>query len=128
MDVIQEGEYIRTWDGIKKIIKVNEGRNITYRGKYLVEPQYRNSYSINAKHILKHSFSIIDLVEVGDYVNGQKIVNITKDPFVKNQIDLWTDRRIPFGHDYEQERFIEKEIEDIVTKDQFDKNKFCPQV
>ena len=73
---IQVGEYIRTLDGIKKIVKINEGKLSTYYGKYIVFPEYKNSKSINVKNIIKHSFNIIDLIEKGDYVNGYKVLDI----------------------------------------------------
>lgn len=33
-------------------------------------------------------------IEVGDYINGDKITNITKDMFIKGQIDIFTDKVI----------------------------------
>jgi len=36
------------------------------------------------------SHNIIDLIEVGDYVNGLKITKIENDPFIKGQINLFT--------------------------------------
>ena len=66
---IQVGEYIRTLDGIKKIVKINEGKLSTYYGKYIVFPEYKNSKSINVKNIIKHSFNIIDLIEIEDLVS-----------------------------------------------------------
>ena len=57
-------------------------------------------------------------------MNGQKITQITKDPFIKDQIDLWTDRTIPYNRDYQKERFIENEIETVVTKEQFSRMEY----
>lgn len=104
MEKIEINEYIRTTDGIKKIIKVNEGSNATYYGKYIVEPKYKGSNSINAKNIIKHSFNIIDLIEEGDYVNGQKVVGVSN---VSGWIDTKEDV-IHKGH-----------IKTILTKEQF---------
>lgn len=118
---IQVGEYIRTTDGIKKIIKANEGSNATYYGKYIVFPEYKNSKSINIKNILKHNFDIRKLIEEGDFVNGNEITQITLDPFIKGQINLWTDieLRDVYG-DYERLKYTSvEEIETIVTKEQF---------
>lgn len=104
MEKIEINEYIRTTDGIKKIIKVNEGSNATYYGKYIVEPKYKGSNSINAKNIIKHSFNIIDLIQEGDYVNGQKVVGVSN---VSGWIDTKEDV-IHKGH-----------IKTILTKEQF---------
>ena len=102
---IQVGEYIRTLDGIKKIVKINEGKLSTYYGKYIVFPEYKNSKSINVKNIIKHSFNIIDLIEKGDFVNGQRVEEKHKDGiFLENM----------------QSFYEEKEIETIVTKEQFE--------
>ena len=101
---IQNGEYIRTKDGIKKIVKINEGKLSTYYGKYIVFPEYKNSKSINVKNITKHSFNIIDLIEEGDYVNGQKAVGVSN-------VSGWIDTK---------EDVIHKDhIKSVVTKEQF---------
>ena len=111
---IKVGEYIRDNKGfIFKVAEIDfdeEANQNYYKGSEICSGCFQEM-------IKKHSLNIIDLIEKGDYVNGQKITKITLDPFIKGQIDLWTDRTIPFGHDYEQERFIENEIETIVTKE-----------
>ena len=66
-DEIKVGEYIRTKSGT--IIKVTK-TNIV--GKY-----YYLDIKENRK-IVKHSSNIIDLIEVGDYVNGELVSKVTK--------------------------------------------------
>lgn len=98
---IREGEYIRTLDGIKKIVKINEGKLSTYYGKYIVFPKYKNSKSINIKNILKHDFDIRKIIEEGDYVNGQKVVGVS---------NVWIDTK---------ENVIHKDhIKSVVTHEQ----------
>lgn len=46
---------------------------------------------------LKQGVKIGVNIKVGDYINGDKIVNITNDMFVKGQIDIFTDATKPFG-------------------------------
>ena len=112
---IEIGEYVRTKSGcIYKIEEISKDKYLLYEKD--TEYKYKAHFS---KDVIVCSKNIIDLIQIGDYVNGQKIVKITKDPFIKDQIDLWTDRIIPFDKDYQQERFIENEIESIVTKEQF---------
>lgn len=124
-DEIMVGEYIRNNKGnIGKVIGIFNGHSlakyhIEFQGLVKVKRQY-----LSIKTIKKHSFNIIDLVEEGDYVNGQKIVMITKDPFIKNQTDLWTGRTISFGQDFEEERFINNDIKSIVTKERFDQMQY----
>ena len=82
IDKIEIGEYIRTIDGyIRKIDNINTGRKITIYGEHILDIPYKNSKSVAKKKIIKHSKNIIDLIEVGDYVNGKLIhkVDIRKD-------------------------------------------------
>lgn len=76
---IQVGEYVRTNNarGIRKVDRINEEATVN---RYLFIDGYDHSDTIygiiRADQITKHSFNLIDLIEVGDYVNGEMI---TKD-------------------------------------------------
>lgn len=109
---IQVGEYIRTLDGIKKIVKINEGKLSTYYGKYIVFPEYKNSKSINVKNIIKHSFNIIDLIEEGDYVNGKEVSVILKDK-EGNTTDVC------YYEEAEEQAYSLGDIKSVLTKEQF---------
>ena len=50
---IKVGEYVRTNDGIFKVTK-----DVTFK-----------------ERIIKHSFNIIDLIEVGDFVNENEVID-----------------------------------------------------
>lgn len=65
---IKVGEYVRYDDGT--IIKVSEE-----------EESYYNYLLKNKKGVFKHSKRIIDLIEVGDYVNGECVdfISTSKD-------------------------------------------------
>ena len=124
---IKSGEFIRTIDGKIGIFDRYSSRNqhSFYKSPFncFIKLQKRKTPLQCARAYIKsHNERKIKLIEVGDYINGQKITKITKDPFVKDQIDLWTDRTIPFDGDYQQERFIESEIETILTKEEFEAN------
>lgn len=82
--MIEVGEYVRTNYGlIEKIKTINKfGIVINHDNKedtisgdinYYTE----NGLEINAEEIMKRSKDIIDLIEVGDYVNGNKVYKIT---------------------------------------------------
>ena len=62
--------------------------------------------------IVKHSFNIIDLIEVGDYVNGKLI---HKTDIRKNSAYIY------YGN---CKTFTEYQIENIVTKEQFESIKY----
>lgn len=117
-EIIEVGEYVRTDTGC--IGKVD---TIYYAGKgnrFYGEELFKNYYSIYygkgeygrfaEERIVKHSKNIIDLIEVGDYVNGVKVINILD----KNEKDFPTCIKC-----INQHCFYEEEIQDIVTKEQY---------
>lgn len=73
-DKIEVGEYVRTKDGyidkVKKIIEPDEYMTERY---YCCETIMASSYK---SEIVKHSKQLIDLIEVGDYVNGREVKHI----------------------------------------------------
>lgn len=75
---IQVGEYVRDKDGvINKVTEIQdyeEENDIWYQGEKIVGGTWRSM-------VTKHSFNIIDLIEVGDYVNGYKVVKISEHTF-----------------------------------------------
>lgn len=97
---LKEGMYVRTKDGeIKKIFQYNEQEN---------NPMWctLNCYATFKGIFSKASNNIIDLIEVGDYVNGYKVYNYL-DKLVLSE---------PFT---ELHTYIDKiEIKSIVTKEQ----------
>ena len=112
MDV-EEGMYVRTKDGlIDKVI-------IDYKGCC-------NSPNCNCKHvscehnyydeenIIKASDNIIDLIEIGDYVNGKEVLNISEFKDGSRYIE------------FDEGRYLCKnyQIESIVTKEMFDSVKY----
>ena len=83
MDEIKIGEYIRTKKG--KITKITTINNVKYtswgaKARNKRELIGTKRLLINGRYeiedITKHSFNIIDLIEVGDYVNGEKVIYI----------------------------------------------------
>ena len=70
---------------------------------------------VNKENIVKHSKNIIDLIEVGDYVNGHKIImDLKQSRKHYNTIDCFVTAK---GYTFE-----ENEIETILTKEQYMKN------
>ena len=69
--MIEVGDYIRIYGEIAKITKKWEldGR-LYFSARYLDEKEYS---PVNIDKITKHSKNIIDLIEVGDYVNGYPV-------------------------------------------------------
>lgn len=112
MEEIRVNDYIRTpYNTIEKIIKVEENKDYigvkTDRSYYI--------FSWLKTHEVKHSSNIIDLIEVGDYVNGRLVLQVDyKNKNVCLLIPL-TDTKANTNimwYGYE-------DIKTIVTKEQF---------
>ena len=78
MEEIKVGEYVRTINkGIKRIDMIDEHKTVN---KYLYcigEDFEGKEYSyIKTTEIIKHSFNLIDVIEVGDFVNGYRVENV----------------------------------------------------
>jgi hypothetical protein len=71
------------------------------------------SFLINISEIVKASFDIIDIIEVGDYVN-QKLINY---------IEKFKDGSTYLYYD-EHGTFVDYQIESIVTHEQFEHMKY----
>lgn len=78
---------------------MNKPKSITQLSKEQLE-----DLCLNLMHIDNEKAKIIKQLEeqleegvclnIGDYINGDKITNITKDMFIKGQIDIFTDKTI----------------------------------
>ena len=130
LEALSVGMFIRTPLGIDKIIYLRKqdeyGCNYdTQLEHYLFLNNKRDYISIDGecfeKEEIKTSHNIIDLIEVGDYVNGEKVIRIDKNPFIKGQINLWTNTTTSnYWGDISLSPIIEKDIKSIVTKEQFE--------
>ena len=114
-DKIEVGEYVRTKRGIGKILEIKTVKPKMY-GKhdvvYLID-KCPHMY-ISDIEFIKHSSNIIDLIEVGDYVNGHLIVN---EIYGEDDNELYFEIEGGFN----KAKYIgEKDIKSIVTKEQFE--------
>ena len=75
---IKTGDYARTKFGVIGKITHNHINN----GKIWWNTGTKHSVQIDIKIIKKHSSNIIDLVEVGDYVNGYRVYDISTEYLV----------------------------------------------
>ena len=112
MEEIKIGEYVRSVLGsIGKVTKIESNTNtrFLYEDKSLITID---------KKVYKHSFNIIDLIEVGDYVNGYKVSDKESTLLCTNVkgIDK-SGYHIPISQYGEG-------IETIVTKEQFEIAKY----
>ena len=113
---ISVNEYVRTIDGyIRKVTQYNEKGSYDYLcwGACMVDKDYKHSEGISLKKIKKHSFNLIDLIEVGDYVNDSLIheVGIIRMGLYKGQKGAYTNYA-------EGLIFKNEDIQTIVTHEQ----------
>lgn len=104
---IKENEFIRTKTG-----KIDKVINNNYYMSQYIECEKR---IVEKENIVKHSFNIIDLIEIGDFVNGMKVDDISKIQRFNKPIQkcLWAN--IDDGYD-----IINEEIKTILTKEQME--------
>lgn len=100
------GEYIRTRLGISKIIG-DLGPNLYEVDKNGHPMQNKFSYYIENGEILKHSENILDLINVGDFVNGYRVYHITGHYVAVESAEKY------------DLCFEEQDIRTIVTREQF---------
>lgn len=96
MKEIEVGDYVRTENGI--IDKVDALYGMIENTVYLKQ----QSLWFNADYIVKHSKQLIDLIEEGDYVNGELIT------------DKWDTRVSSI-----RSNFSEEDIKTILTKESY---------
>ena len=110
---IEVGEYVRTDNGkIHKVIDIE-------KGSIKIKSLYKEWIGLCC--IVKHSKQLIDLIEVGDYVNGKFVIatdnrindNGEKVILIENY-DEWTDDGV----------ISNKDIKSIVTHEQFNSIKY----
>lgn len=122
---IKVGEYIRTKNGT--IVKIEDeefdlctripDEKVLYK-KWVED--FLGSYTVR-EEILKHSFNIIDLIEEGDYVNGER-VKYLMDCATKEKLGkcIVTSEVAELG-DGDYNTIYDYQIKSIVTKEQFKK-------
>lgn len=107
---LEVGMYVRTKDGYISQYKYYDTTNM---GKILCIPLSNRTFA-NIEDIVKFSYNIIDLIEVGDYVNGYKI----------GYIDNCKGAMREFYYDYENPKEDvgnwEEEIKSVITHEQME--------
>ena len=130
---IQKGMYVRTKDGIakylglgKNVLTINESNQFKhYANQHLFDNSIfdvghdwgdtlsNEEFKSIEKYTEKDpSFNLIDLIEVGDFVNNKMVNCIEKNYIVVNEI--WNGREL----------IRNDEIKSIVTKEEFESRKY----
>ena len=103
---INVGDYVRTKYKIAKVINTKTYCNL------IIET---DKGDINIDNIVKNSNSIIDLIEVGDYVNGFRVDK------VEARYIWFGDDSVTLAYKFNYDKFSIKteDIKSIVTKEAF---------
>ena len=104
---IKENEFIRTKTG-----KIDKVINNNYYMSQYIECEKR---IVEKENIVKHSFNIIDLIEVGDFVNENEVID-----------KYLFDGEIPVlettGDETNAKCMCEGDIKTILTHEQYERN------
>lgn len=116
--MIEVNEYVRTNNkGIKRIDRIDNNKTVN---KYLyftgIEDFEGKEYKIiKTTDIVKHSKQLIDLIEIGDFVNGYRVENvINEEPCPSGKCC-----DIDSGKDSSECTLWENDIKTILTKEQY---------
>ena len=123
------GDYVRTKNKapfepsqIAKItdMKKDEG----YKNQYFITLDHNlpttYNFHIYSEDVIKSSSNIIDLIEVGDYVNGIKITDVYDDDKEVNDYNLKHKKCLGtnvYDEDFQEKLIYEEDIKSIVTKE-----------
>ncbi len=115
---------------VGQFVRFKDKRNITYIRKIREIPQdnrYASIYldkeanyskGLSLKNIIKASYNIIDILEVGDYVNGMEVTRISGTRYDKNDLHCYCEHN--GNENWQQVMIPVKNIKSIVTKEQFE--------
>lgn len=130
MNKLEPNMYVRTLFGIKKIDHIDNKKTVW---KYLYKINDDNEfYALSDNDVIKASHNIIDLIEVGDLIEHEKIgIKQIKDKDKYNQYIWYSKNHNPSTCDIEDAITFEafkSEFEvgniSIVTKEQFSSMEF----
>ena len=114
---LEPNMYVRTKDGcIFQILRTTYSKYLSRNKElcYEVDRPINVNMELYDEDIFKASHNIIDLIEVGDYVNGEKITRVIPQ-------DICGDEVLDYQHIFVNDKEIFKhEINSIVTKELFE--------
>ena len=111
------GQFVRTKDGIiDKVIIDYNGHCANPNCEYKHISCAKNYY--DEDKIVKASYNIIDILEVGDYVNGMEVTRISGTRYDKNDLHCYCEHN--GNENWQQVMIPVKNIKSIVTKEQFE--------
>ena len=114
MNKLEVGMYVRTKSGIAKIEELAEGYDYDFIIDTALNLKWTDGGFLFKEDVEKASYNIIDLIEVGDYVNGLIVNDIVTDIDGTKTFNLFK----------QSSYFKNDDIKSIVTKEQFKSMKY----
>ena len=112
---LEVGQFVRTKDGYISQYKYYDTIN-AYMEKLLCIPLSNGTFA-NIENIKKFSYNIIDLIEAGDYINGQEV-------YYDEELDFLYVQSFDGDGEFYKESITKKSfinnIKSIVTKEKFE--------
>lgn len=119
---IEVGEYVKTKEGRIAQIKsidyeagIYRFDRIIYINDFRMKEDVLYNNEMFKKLIVKHSKQLIDLIEVGDFVNGYKVISVDYD--VMN--DTTECIELDLNSNYQYNFISIRQIKTILTKEQY---------
>lgn len=110
---LEVGMYVRLQNDVEDIVVINKIANV-FETTILTEndgSNYQGEYT--KKNVVKASYNIIDILEVGDYVNGKKIYSLGLTIGILNTIN------------FEDGTFtIAEDIKSVITHEQIEQMEY----
>ncbi len=119
---LEIGQFVRVKGHIGKIANINEFREPDLEVAIDI-PHFNDLVFVNRNDITKASYDIKKLIEVGDYINGSRVVKINCNlEYVDDDADTGVNK-VDDGIETEKEFiYFDSEIETVLTKEQFENN------
>lgn len=115
---LEVGMYVKLVNDVEDIVVINKIANV-FETTILTENDgsiYQGEYT--KENVVKASYDIIDLIEVGDYVNGEKVGYIDDcDGAMREYYYDYEDASIDVGH-------WQEEIKSVITHEQIEQMEY----
>lgn len=116
---IEEGMYVKTKKGIGKVVEHKKHESWGYLVKIIGQYScYTHTSNGKLTDVIKASHNIIDLIEAGDYVNGNKVIRIETSSYPEDK----NVKIIVCCGDDDYYVYYNEDIKTILIKEQYENN------
>ena len=116
---IEVGEYVRVNNDNRNCIGIGKATRLVNESVYVnMNNKYNLPVCFQINNIVKHSKQLIDLIKVGDIVNGYRVINVINEGLCPSGkcVDIDSSK------DSSECTLWENDIQIILTKEQFEAN------